>query len=392
MAETEIIDALRTFLEGGQQDGFGTKDPWASLGSGGDVEDLLAKLAVNVSSVEECPDEDCALSAMQMGQVVANADLTPKETGAVRTYMMIAYQEHMAFYREGVSTGKIEAEESKTKTGAHGGSLPSKDLAQKIEQEKGMPWQAVVVVTSVLYRGAVPTATEIDKYGYGSDPSAWPVSVLDRKAKRQNFADFLMKLDAAGYRKMVLKGATRMSQNRMWAPYAATLMLFVNKLSAMTFDQNRGDLFLRYCEEHLEAHKGEGLYSGDRPMDPQILEETVLSQKSLTNDGPMATLEARLEKKFEESAVSERSLRDMVKTEQAKNSTLLRKMEALEKQVEQGKADPAKNRGPPSDENPCSYCGSGQHFVRECPKRAAYEDEKARRKKKEAEAKQEEEK
>ena len=85
MAETEIIDALRTFLEGGHQDGFGNKDPWASLGSGGDVEDLLAKLAVNVSSVEECPDEDCALSAMQMGQVVANADLTPKETGAVRT-------------------------------------------------------------------------------------------------------------------------------------------------------------------------------------------------------------------------------------------------------------------------------------------------------------------
>ena len=42
----------------------------------------------------------------------------------------------------------------------------------------------------------------------------------------------------------------------------------------------------------------------------------------------------------------------------------------------------AAKRGPPSAENPCDFCGSHDHFIRDCPKRQAADDE--RRKKREA--------
>jgi len=371
MTEAEILDSLREYLEGGDQSGFGAKEPWAGLSSDGGLEAMLEKIAVNVASIEECPDEDCALSAMQLGQAVANSGLTAKEEVILRSYMMIAYGSQIAFYREGLNAGKLSAEETKSKVGTHGGSIPSKTLAQEIEELKGMPWQAVVVVTSVLYRGIVPTGTEIDKYGYGSDPAAWASTILDRKTKKRNFNDFHMARDAVGYRAMVLKGATRMSQNRQWAAYAAVLILCVNKLSSMTFDQGRSDLFLNYFEEHMEAHKGEGLYKSTRPLDPQILEETVLSQKGMPEGKPGAehAFESKWEKKFEETAAAERSLRDMLKTEQSKNASIMRKMEALE--LKMGAAPPKVpggfGGGPPSAENPCHICGAADHFGRDCP-------------------------
>ena len=75
MTEAEILDSLREYLEGGDQQGFGNKEPWAGLSSDGGLEAMLEKIAVNVASIEECPDEDCALSAMQLGQAVANSGL-----------------------------------------------------------------------------------------------------------------------------------------------------------------------------------------------------------------------------------------------------------------------------------------------------------------------------
>ena len=156
MATSEILAALGEYLQGGEQQGFGSKDPWAGISGEGGLEALLEKLAMNVTNEQECPDEDCALSAMQMGTLAASANLNAKELTAIRIYMMIAYNNHVSFYREGLASGKSAGEETKTKMGAHGGTLPAHEFSLQIEQEKGMPWQAVVVVTSVMYRGVVP--------------------------------------------------------------------------------------------------------------------------------------------------------------------------------------------------------------------------------------------
>ncbi|MBL6911017.1 MAG: hypothetical protein ISR34_11420 [Pirellulales bacterium] len=383
MATSEILAALGEYLQGGEQQGFGSKDPWAGISGEGGLEALLEKLAMNVTNEQECPDEDCALSAMQMGTLAASANLNAKESTAIRIYMMIAYNEHVSFYREGLASGKSAAEETKTKMGAHGGTLPAHEFSLQIEQEKGMPWQAVVVVTSVMYRGVVPTATEIDKYGYGSDPALWTSTNLDRKAKKKNFNDYLQAMDSIGYRDLLLKGATRMSQNKAWAPYAATLMLFVNKLSSMTFDQNRGDLFLKYCEEHMEAHKGEGLYNAVRPTDPQILEETVLSQKNAPKASETEGLEKKMDKRFEEAQATERSLKDMLRAEQVKSAEMKKKMETMERSIQSGVSggEPPKVLGPPGPNNPCNYCGGIDHFARECPKKKIADEARAAKKK-----------
>ena len=58
---------------------------------------------------------------------------------------------------------------------------------------------------------------------------------------------------------MLEKGATRMASHGSYSTGAAQVMLFVGKLSKMTFDQGMPHLFLDYCEEHVEVHKGQGL-------------------------------------------------------------------------------------------------------------------------------------
>ena len=102
---------------------------------------MLEKIAVNVASIEECPDEDCALSAMQLGQAVANSGLTAKEEVILRSYMMIAYGSQIAFYREGLNAGKLSAEETKSKVGTHGGCAAEEtSLRCKEMHLRGVRW------------------------------------------------------------------------------------------------------------------------------------------------------------------------------------------------------------------------------------------------------------
>ena len=48
----------------------------------------------------------------------------------------------------------------------------------------------------------------------------------------------------------------------------------------MTFDQQMPGLFLTYCEEHMEVHKGKGLASASNPLDMEVLTETGLAEKN----------------------------------------------------------------------------------------------------------------
>ena len=140
---------------------------------------------------------------------------------------------------------------------------------------------------------------------------------------------------------------------------AAHVMLFVDKLSKMTFDQGRPDLFLDYCEEHLEAHKGMGLYNKDHPHDPVILTETVLAAKNVHKAD-----EAKLDKVLEAVEASNSQMDQKLRSRLGEINALTRKFEALEKEMEK-KASTSSSRGPPGPDNKCNYCGSEEHFLRE---------------------------
>ena len=81
---------------------------------------------------------------------------------------------------------KSEMAVTESKSGAHGGKMPSESEAKKILSEKGMPWQEVVAVSSVLYSGTVPTAVEIAMKGCGSDPGQWQSAKELRKSGKPN--------------------------------------------------------------------------------------------------------------------------------------------------------------------------------------------------------------
>ena len=106
-----------------------------------------------------------------------------------------------------------------------------------------------------------------------------------RKNGKPNMNTFVKSRDAAGYRSMISKGATRMAAHGSYSTGAAKVMLFVSKLSKMTFEQGMPGLFLDYCEEHCEMHKGQGLASGLNPLDTNVLTETVLAEKNRCGRG-----------------------------------------------------------------------------------------------------------
>ena len=369
VASDEITELVKNYMEGGDQDGFGANEPWALLvASGGGLEDLVDKISEHVTSAVECPRDDSLMSAMLFGRLVAKADLDATELSAIQMYMQVAYEaDDVTAFKSAVKMDKGSAQSSKTDPGqgSHGGSLPSKKEAAEILAEKGMPWRAVVVVTSCLYTGMVPTLKEIDSEGYGSDPAQWKSTIQRRKAKKWCLAEYLIAEDAKGYKEMVMRGAMRMSTQMEWQQYAASVYLFVNKLSDMTFEQGRGELFLAYCEEHHENYKGKGLASAESPFDHQILTETVLAKQG--SGGGDQKLQAKFEAKME---AQEKQFKDMLRTEQGKLTALQRKMEVLERSETQ------ERRGPPGADNPCLYCGATDHFVRQCPKKKADQERK----------------
>ena len=180
--------------------------------------------------------------------------------------------------------------------------------------------------------------------------------------------------DATAYRTMVAKGATRMANNGLWSTGAAGVMLFVSKLSAMTFDQGMPELFLAYAEEHHELYKGKGLCSRLNPLDQSILTETVTAVKNQTR-----MQDAKLEKVLEAVEAQSTQLDHKLKSRMGDIAAAMSRLTELERAVKSGETK--QNKGPPSAENRCSYCQSTEHFVRDCPKKA----EADAKKKKEAE-------
>ena len=108
----------------------------------------------------DCPDDDTPFSAMLFGKMVGSAKLSEADMNIVKMFMEIAYEDNVSFYVKGMAMSKNERA-IEAKSGSHGGKVPNESEAKKILDEKGMCWQEVVAVSSVLYSGTVPTAVEI---------------------------------------------------------------------------------------------------------------------------------------------------------------------------------------------------------------------------------------
>ena len=365
----DCVDGVRKYLAGGDHDGFGGRDPFAGFSGGGSAEGVAKALAAHVT-VNDCPDgTDSRFNAMLFADVISKSRvLTASDHGMVKRFMEIAYEEHYPSFKNGLSISKEERKADEPKGGAHGGKVPSKDDASAILTKKGMSWREVVAVSSVLYNGTVPTLAEIELEGYGSDPGQWQSAKEWRKNGKPSVNTFIKNRDASGYRAMLTRGATRMAANGTYSTGAAQLMLFIGKLSKMTFDQGMPGLFLDYCEEHMETHKGYGLATAENPLDPDVLTETVLAEKCKVKGG---------DERFEKMATQMEELEKMeqkMRSRMGELGALASKVSAMESKL--ATATPRVG-GPPSQENVCSYCQSPDHFVRDCPKKREVTERRA---------------
>jgi len=217
---SDCVVMIKAYLDGGDRDGFGSRNPFDNFSGEGGTEGLAKALAVDVKT-SDCPDEDTRFSAMLFGKLVGASPIGPEDRMMVQMFMEVAYEDNVTSFNKGLSMIKAVARAAAAveTTGAHGGKVPTDAEAIIIAEEKGMSWQQVVAISSVLFSGTVPTLAEIGQEGYGSDPGQWSSAKEARKAGKPCMNTYLKSGDAEGYRTMITKGATRLAATPHFAPH-----------------------------------------------------------------------------------------------------------------------------------------------------------------------------
>ena len=132
-----------------------------------------------------------------------------------------------------------------------------------------------------------------------------------------------------------------MAATGLYATEAAMLMLFVQKLSKMIADQGMPELFLDYCEEHVEMHKGQGLASKENPINQAILTETVLAEKSKAQ-----AYDEKMDKMMTTIESANAAIDQKVRGRMDEVNSLISKVAALKKAL--GEKDDRKTGGLPT--------------------------------------------
>ena len=157
MSLSVCVAMIKSYLTGGDREGFGGRDPLAGYSGGGGADGLAKALANNVT-VEDCPDSsDSSYSALLFGKLVGAANISTADRALIKICMEIAYEDNVTFFNKGLSMAKENLRAEAPKVGSHGGRIPNETEAREIAETKGMPWQEVVVVSAVLFSGTVPT-------------------------------------------------------------------------------------------------------------------------------------------------------------------------------------------------------------------------------------------
>ena len=94
---------IKSYLTGGDREGFGGRDPLAGYSGGGGADGLAKALANNVT-VEDCPDSsDSSYSALLFGKLVGAANISTADRALIKICMEIAYEDNVTFFNKGLS-------------------------------------------------------------------------------------------------------------------------------------------------------------------------------------------------------------------------------------------------------------------------------------------------
>ena len=104
------VDLLKAYLEGGDNTGFGNRDPFRKYSGGGGCDGLAKALAESLTE-DDCPDSDSRYSAILFGKIVGSSSLEAADRSMVRIFMEVAYEDHVTAYTKGLSVAKTVKDE-----------------------------------------------------------------------------------------------------------------------------------------------------------------------------------------------------------------------------------------------------------------------------------------
>jgi hypothetical protein len=212
---SDCVAMIKAYLDGGERDGFGARNPFENFSGEGGTDGLAKALAVDVKT-SECPDEDTRYSAMLFGKLVGASTIGAEDRMMVQMFMEVAYEDNVTSFNKGLSMVKAVASAASAAdtTGAHGGKVPTDAEAISIAAEKGMPWQQVVAVSSVLFSGTVPTLAEIGQNGMATPKAREGNETSLRRERRKSMSGTNDRNDLSG------EGAVRpgICHGRAYAP------------------------------------------------------------------------------------------------------------------------------------------------------------------------------
>ena len=354
--------AFDDYMDGGDHSALGGQDPFELVDGGRDgVRDALLKVSTNVKA---SPDKPVAYSALALGRLVGQADLTVAEREAVLVHMTVTRDAAtVTFYKNGLSI----ATSSSGAAGSKKGKTPDKVEADKFEAKMGMSWRESTAGVFAMYTGKPLSATATDAWGYGDDPLESAEVKARIKAKGKIWRNYVDAKDAPGLVEFYLWAARALGQEGHHK-FSSALFSFVHELSGYTIAQGRSDLFLAFVEEMMAVQPGRGLCTKEAGpvLDADILQRKVLGVRSSDelSEQKLARAGTKLEE-LEALLDNERLIRVKASSEQqGRVDTLKGLIKGLEAKVAALDTDkPAKKA--------CWHCGSFDHQAWACPVKKA---------------------
>ena len=88
---SDCVVLIKAYLDGGDRDGFGARNPFDNFSGEGGSDGLAKALAVDVKP-SECPDEDTKYSAMLFGKLVGASAINAEDRMMLQMFMEVAYE------------------------------------------------------------------------------------------------------------------------------------------------------------------------------------------------------------------------------------------------------------------------------------------------------------
>jgi hypothetical protein len=147
---------IKAYLDGGDRDGFGSRNPFDNFSGEGGTEGLAKALAVDVKT-SDCPDEDTRFSAMLFGKLVGASSIGPEDRMMLQMFMEVAYEDNVTAFNKGLSMIKAVRARRRWWRPPGRGMAPERRAGAEAATERG--------AASIPSRVVVRTGGEYDASG-----------------------------------------------------------------------------------------------------------------------------------------------------------------------------------------------------------------------------------